>query len=152
MVRKFVHDIESSEATIEHFADTFTEIGPNFRQIFKRFPFQQSDHSIQSQLTDKQTQINELVNQLKRDGDNAQLRSEVRRLRNEKEELRRNAYIQFVKSQNNALGELLQRAKTDQFRLHRLSTADQRTLLQAIIEEKINEIKASNIEKILGLT
>lgn len=161
--RQLFEEVQKKQETIDHYIDsmakTFKEIPPYVNQIFTLYPFNDKEVSVidTSFHTDIQTIDAELVtieNQYAHasDVERKLLRKKIRTLKEQKEERRWQAYIQFLRTKDASLADVFSVLVENKFDFSVLTVEQQQVLVDILVKNTLEDTIKNKVPELLSVT
>ncbi len=164
VTRQLFEEVQATEKTIDHYfesmANTFKEFPPYVNEIFKIYPFNDKeilavDTNFHADLDQIDIQILDLQNTYKDTIDVSKketIRKQIRKLKEERELCRWQAYVAFLKTKDAALADVFALLVENRFDFSVLSSVQQQSLIDTLLKHKLEDTIKNKVPELISVT
>ena len=151
--RQLFEEIQETQQTIDYYTDviigSIRSFPPYVNEIFKIYPHDEAsllavEPSLTSDLADVDKKIAEketqVINSTNTDETKMMIRSDIRKLQDQREALRWNAYIKLLAQKDESLASAMQTLVDNKFDFSKLNITGQQVLINVLVKNKLEDL------------
>lgn len=144
---------------VNNIADTFKKFPPYVNYLFQKYPYSDAQISAVnpwfsakiSTLDKKLSDIQETIATTQSTTERADLKSQMRKILEEKNTIRWEAYVAYLHTQNPTIAAVVQKLVDAKFDFRVLSVQEQQSLVDLLVKEKLRDLIKNKIPELLSV-
>lgn len=163
MTRQLFDEVQKTQETIDHYitalGDTFKQFPPYINTILEIYPFNDklvaaddtSFHADLERIDMQVVDLNARILTISDEGERKSIRDQIRVLKQQREQRKRQAYIHFMRSKDMSLADIFAQLVANGFSFPVLSQDQQQYILDVLIKHKLEDTIKNKVPELLDV-